>query len=85
MTRPVPAGCPLSPRQFEIMVLSCEGLNCAQIAQRLFFDRHTIADDMRRICVVLGAPNSIAAVARFVGCGWLEDVRRDYSNERAAA
>ena len=56
----------LTPRETEILELLVEGLNQAQIAQRLVISPNTVATHIQRILVKLGVHNRAQAVASAV-------------------
>jgi DNA-binding NarL/FixJ family response regulator len=56
----------LTPRESEILELLVEGLNQAQIAQRLVISPNTVATHIQRILVKLGVHNRAQAVASAV-------------------
>lgn len=70
MSQPVPAGCPLTARQFEVMRLICEGLTYREIAQRI--DRSVSAVRSRCVGAMtrLGVRESRQAVVVFMRHGW---------------
>jgi DNA-binding NarL/FixJ family response regulator len=53
----------LTPRETEILELLVEGLNQAQIAQRLVISPNTVATHIQRVLVKLGVHNRAQAVA----------------------
>jgi DNA-binding NarL/FixJ family response regulator len=59
----------LTPRESEILELLVEGLNQAQIAQRLVISPNTVATHIQRILVKLGVHNRAQAVASAVRDG----------------
>lgn len=56
----------LTPRETQILELLVEGLNQAQIAQRLVISPNTVATHIQRILVKLGVHNRAQAVASAV-------------------
>jgi ATP/maltotriose-dependent transcriptional regulator MalT len=53
----------LSPRELEILRLIAEGLNDAEIAERLFLSRHTVHRHVANVRAKLRTPSRAAAVA----------------------
>lgn len=57
------AGTALTPRQIEIITLYAQGLNRAEIAERLFIAPDTVKTHLWRIFAKLGARNGRHAIA----------------------
>jgi ATP/maltotriose-dependent transcriptional regulator MalT len=61
----------LSPRELEILKLVAEGMNDAEIAERLFLSRHTIHRHVANVRAKLRTPSRAAAVAEATRLGLL--------------
>jgi DNA-binding CsgD family transcriptional regulator len=84
----VPAGCPLTARQFEMATLLTRGLTRDQIAAQLGVSCSTVRTILHQAYVRLGVANGAQAVAVFAARGWLDGVPplpdRDQRTDRFA-
>lgn len=71
--RLVPEGCPLTPRQFEVLSLVAEGLTRVEIAERLFVAPTTVRTHIWAGLRRLGArsePHAVQLMGRAGWAGW---------------
>lgn len=68
---PMPDGCPLTPRQFEVLQALGEGLTAQQAADRLGVKWSTIRSLNNAAFRALGCSNATQAVAVMGRRGWL--------------
>lgn len=61
--RPTATDSPITPREFEVLVLVARGLTDAQIAAELFLSVHTVHRHVANARAKLGAPSRAAAAA----------------------
>jgi DNA-binding NarL/FixJ family response regulator len=66
------AGCPLTPREIEVLNLVARGRSNPQIAAALVVSPHTVHRHVSNILGRLNCPTRAAAVARATEHGWLE-------------
>jgi DNA-binding CsgD family transcriptional regulator len=66
----VPDGCPLSPRQFEVITLFCDGLSYFEASVRLGVAVTTIRSHANYARQKLGARSTAEAVAMMGRSGW---------------
>lgn len=85
MTRKVPHGCPLSPRQFETVSLLAEGLNVKDIGTRMGVSRSTARSQLGLAYEKLGVHNGAQAIAQVIAAGWLEVVDTSWEDSRVTA
>lgn len=71
---PVPAGCPLAPRQFEMLGRLANGETYKQIAQALDVSGATVRTTLHNIYVKLGVVDRAQAVILATQVGWLDDI-----------
>ncbi len=64
--------CPLSPREMEILALSCEGNSVLQTAERLAISPATVKTHLEHSYKKLGVRDRTAAVARALRAGFIE-------------
>lgn len=67
----VPAGCPLTPREFEVLQLYADGLRNEEIASELNLSLSTIRTHTQRMYRKLGCKNRTQAVAGAGRLGWI--------------
>jgi DNA-binding CsgD family transcriptional regulator len=66
----VPDGCPLSPRQFEVINLLCDGLSYHEAARRLGIAVTTVRSHVDAAHKKLGVRSTAQAVAMMGRSGW---------------
>jgi DNA-binding NarL/FixJ family response regulator len=70
--RPPPdAGCPLSPRELDVLRLIADGRTNADIAERLFLSPHTVKRHVANILGRLSESSRAAAATRATREGWI--------------
>lgn len=67
-----PAECPLTDRQLEVIAAAADGLNRAEIGQRLYMAETTVKTHLHAAAVRLGARSTTHAVAIALRAGWVE-------------
>jgi DNA-binding CsgD family transcriptional regulator/tetratricopeptide (TPR) repeat protein len=77
VSSPVPLGCPLTPRELEVVATIAQGANTLQIAHTLVVSEHTVHRHVANILAKLAVPTRAAAVALAAQQGWLESHRLD--------
>lgn len=71
MAPEVPAGCPLTPREFQVLQLYADGLRNEEIAISLGLSLSTIRTHTQRMYRKLGCKNRTQAVAGAGRLGWI--------------
>jgi DNA-binding NarL/FixJ family response regulator len=71
LQEPTSGGCPLTPREVEVLTLVAEGLSNARIATVLVVSPHTVHRHVSNILTRLDCPTRAAAVATASAHGWL--------------
>lgn len=69
--RLVPDGCPLSPRQFDVLAAFGRGETPRDIAERMVLSESTIRSHAHMIYTRLGVPSVAAAIAYAFNQGWM--------------
>lgn len=67
----VDAGCPLRPRQLQVLALVAAGRSQEQIARELCLSVRTVEWHVRRSRLLLGATSEAHAVTLAISLGWL--------------
>jgi DNA-binding NarL/FixJ family response regulator len=73
----VPFGCPLTPRELEVLASIAHGANTLQIANTLVLSEHTVHRHVAHILAKLAVSTRAAAVALAAQQGWLENHQLD--------
>lgn len=81
----VPAGCPLSPREFETVTLLAEGLGRREIAARRGVSNSTVCSQVHAASKKLGAHTAGQLVALAHSSGWLDMIDTEWEDIRLTA
>lgn len=72
--RGVPADCPLSRAQYEIVTARCEGKSTRRIAEARCIAEETVRSHLHHAGMTLGVAGTTAVVVEFIRCGWFGQV-----------
>ena len=81
----IPKGCPLSPRQFEVLKLATSGLSYDAIAAELMVSRSTVRTHLHEAYSRLGVGGISQAQSMMLGAGWFDPVNTDFGDDRTTA
>ena len=81
----IPKGCPLSPRQFEVLKLATSGLSYDAIAAELMVSRSTVRTHLHEAYTRLDVGGISQAQSMMLGAGWFDPVNTDFGDDRTTA